>query len=75
MNYYTIAAAIDKRCFHVGSLYEHSSKLHDRRERRGKQYSLALVLVFIVLAKLGGADTPYAIAQWCVGGWARWHAC
>lgn len=68
MNYNTIAATSDEQCFHVGSLYEHFSQLHDRRERRGKQYPLALVLVFIVLAKLGGADTPYAIAQW-----VRWR--
>jgi predicted transposase YbfD/YdcC len=68
MNYNTISAAIDEQCFNVGSLYEQFSKLHDGRERRGKQYPLALVLVFIVLAKLGGADTPYAMAQW-----VRWR--
>lgn len=68
MNYNTILAAIDEPCFNVGSLYEHFNQLQDRRGRRGKQYPLALVLVFIVLAKLGGADTPYAIAQW-----VRWR--
>lgn len=67
MNYNTDSAAIDEQCFHVGSLYEPFRMLHDRRERRGKQYPLTLVLGFIVLAKLGGADTPYAIPM-CLSG-------
>lgn len=80
MNYSTDWTAGDEQCFSVGSLYEYFCKLEDRRDERGKQYPLALVLVFIVLAKLGGADTPYAIAQWvrwrlgkvaCVLGWTR----
>ena len=68
MNLNTFSAQIDEQCFNVGSLYNHFCGLEDRRDGRGKQYPLALVLVFIVLAKLGGADTPYAIAQW-----VRWR--
>jgi predicted transposase YbfD/YdcC len=68
MNYNTFLAAGEGHWFSVGSLYEHFCRLPDGRDRRGRQYPLALVLVFIVLAKLGGADTPYVIAQW-----VRWR--
>lgn len=54
--------------FDVGCLYDRLRSLEDRRDARGKQYPLELVLVFIVLAKLGGEDTPYGIAEW-----VRWR--
>jgi len=50
--------------FDVGSLYAQLETLADKRKARGKRYPLALVLVLVVLAKLAGEDTPYAIAQW-----------
>lgn len=80
MNYSTLAAESGAIFFDVGSLYDYFRGLHDWRDARGKQYPLALVLVFVVLAKLAGADTPYAIAQWvrwrlgkvaCLLGWRR----
>ena len=45
-------------------LYAELEKLDDKRHARGKRYSLALVLLLIVLAKLCGEDHPYGIAQW-----------
>lgn len=55
----------DEGCvFDVGSLYAQLETLTDKRKARGKRYPLALVLVLVVLAKLAGEDTPYAIAQW-----------
>lgn len=50
--------------FDVSSLYAHLLKLKDRRKRRGVRYSLATILVVLILAKLCGHDKPYAIADW-----------
>ncbi len=48
----------------VHSLYAHFQRLVDQRGRRGRVYGLALILVAIVLAKLGGEDRPSGIAEW-----------
>ena len=49
-----------------GSVYERIQGLQDLRKARGKRYSLTTVLMVILLAKLSGADTPTAIAEWGV---------
>jgi hypothetical protein len=38
--------------------------LADQRQRRGVRYPLAFVLTVMTLAKLAGADTPQAFADW-----------
>lgn len=50
--------------FDVRGLWRHLSALTDRRKRRGKRYSLPLVLLLVVLAKLSGEDRPSGIADW-----------
>jgi predicted transposase YbfD/YdcC len=50
--------------FDVGSLFEAFCGLHDQRDARGLRYPLVTVLVFVVLAKLGGQDQVHGIAQW-----------
>lgn len=50
--------------FDLGGLYAYFEKLSDKRRAQGKRYTLALVLLLIVLAKLCGEDRPYGIAQW-----------
>lgn len=50
--------------FDVGSLYAYFQTLHDKRKPKGLRYSLALVLVLIVLAKICGEDQPSGIADW-----------
>lgn len=40
------------------------ASLTDRRHRRGRRYSLVLLLLLIVLAKLSGEDRPSGIADW-----------
>lgn len=50
--------------FDLGSLYAFLLKLKDPRKRRGVRYSLANLLLLLILAKLGGQDNPYAIADW-----------
>jgi predicted transposase YbfD/YdcC len=47
-------------------VYEGFCKLTDVRNARGKLYSLETVLTIIVMAKLCGHDTPYAIADWAM---------
>jgi predicted transposase YbfD/YdcC len=47
-----------------GSIYGRIQGLTDIRKARGKRYSLTTVLMVILLAKLSGADTPTAIAEW-----------
>ncbi len=55
----TLGAAFD-----VDSLYAEFERLVDKRDRRGRRYALATVLLLIVLAKMCGEDRPYGIAQW-----------
>lgn len=51
--------------YEAGSLMAYFEELPDPRKARGKRYSLVTLLVLVFLAKLSGADTPYAIAEWC----------
>ncbi len=48
----------------VGSLYARFQVLSDKRKRRGRRYSLALILVLIMLAKICGENHPSGIAEW-----------
>jgi hypothetical protein len=50
--------------FDVGSLYAHFQGLSDKRKRRGLRYSLAMILVLIMLAKTCGENHPSGIAEW-----------
>jgi len=50
--------------FDVDSLYAEFERMVDKRDRRGRRYSLGTVLLLIVLAKMCGEDRPYGIAQW-----------
>jgi predicted transposase YbfD/YdcC len=50
--------------FDVGSLYAHFQTLSDKRKRRGLRYSLALVLLILMLAKTCGENHPSGIAEW-----------
>jgi predicted transposase YbfD/YdcC len=50
--------------YDLGSLFDWFSQIQDPRKQRGKRYSLTTLLVLIFLAKMGTADTPFAIADW-----------
>jgi len=50
--------------YELGSVYEGLLKLTDVRKAKGKIYSLDAILMMIVLAKLCGVDSPYAMADW-----------
>jgi predicted transposase YbfD/YdcC len=49
-----------------GSIYGRLQILTDTRKARGKRYSLPTILMIVLLAKLSGADSPTAIAEWGV---------
>jgi predicted transposase YbfD/YdcC len=51
--------------FELGSLMAYFFETADPRKARGKRYGLVTLLVLIYLAKLSGADTPSAMADWC----------
>src|SRR5438067_11499947 len=47
--------------------------VEDGRHKRGVRYSVALILMLILLGKLAGMTTPAAIAEWVRlrGSWLR----
>ena len=50
--------------FEKGSVYDRLSKLTDLRKAKGKRYSLEMLLMLTVMAKLCGENTPIDIAEW-----------
>lgn len=46
------------------SVYQAMQQLEDKRHRKGKRYSLALILTLIILAKMAGETTLLAITDW-----------
>jgi predicted transposase YbfD/YdcC len=50
--------------FDVGVLSRFLQRIPDQRAARGKRYTLATVLLLMILAKLSGEDHPYGIAEW-----------
>ena len=46
------------------SIYQELGKIEDRRGKKGKRYTLALLLTCILLAKMAGETTLQAIAEW-----------
>jgi len=50
--------------FDVGSLYARFEGMKDVRKARGVRYSLATLLVLIVMAKICGENHPTGIAEW-----------
>jgi predicted transposase YbfD/YdcC len=68
MNYSTLVESFqqdaDGTIFDFGSLYERLSGLGDSRQRRGRRYELAVILIGLLLAKLAGEDKPEGIVDW-----------
>jgi predicted transposase YbfD/YdcC len=50
--------------FDMGSVYARLNKLTDIRKAKGKRYSLTMILMIILMAKLCGEDTAMGIADW-----------
>ena len=58
------AREIEGVVFELGELTKRLNRLTDRRDNRGKVYPLGSLLSMIVLARLSGADKPWAIYEW-----------
>jgi predicted transposase YbfD/YdcC len=50
--------------YDLNSLYAFLLRIKDTRHAKGKIYPLVTLLVLMILAKLGGEDTPTGIAEW-----------
>lgn len=48
----------------VKSLYHYLQELEDPRSKQGRRYELASLLLMIILAKMGGEQTPSGITDW-----------
>lgn len=48
----------------LGELYAALAQVDDKRHARGKRYTLNILLMVVILAKLSGEDKPYGIAEW-----------
>jgi predicted transposase YbfD/YdcC len=48
----------------IGSLFAHFQRLSDKRKPRGMRYSLAMILVVVMMAKLCGENHFMGIAEW-----------
>jgi predicted transposase YbfD/YdcC len=58
------AREIEGVVFDLGELTRRLNRLTDRRDNRGKVYSLGSLLSMILLARLSGADKPWSIFEW-----------
>jgi hypothetical protein len=50
--------------FDVDSLFARLQTLSDKRKRRGRRYTLILILMILLLAKTCGENHPSGIAEW-----------
>ncbi|MAT42847.1 MAG: hypothetical protein CL609_10925, partial [Anaerolineaceae bacterium] len=50
--------------FDLNSLYAHLERITDPRRPKGVRYSLATILLLIILAKMGGENHPTGISEW-----------
>lgn len=68
MNYTTFEEVMEQAGVPVEvdalSVYRAFEQVPDGRHKRGVRYSVALILMLIVLAKLAGMTPPLAIAEW-----------
>src|SRR5512133_447353 len=77
MNYITLAEAMEQvgwdQQIDARSVYRACEHVEDKRQKRGRRYSVALILPLIMLGKLAGMTTLQAIAEWVrlQAGWLR----
>jgi hypothetical protein len=65
MDYITIEKENDEgRVLNIGELYAVLDQINDKRHEKGKRYTIGILLIVVILAKLCGEDTPYGIAEW-----------
>jgi len=65
MDYITIEVEENGgRLLNIGELYAVLEGVNDRRQAKGKRYTIGILLIVVILAKLCGEDTPYGMAEW-----------
>ena len=65
MDYITIEVNQDKgRVINVGDLYETLKQVKDKRQEKGQRYTIEILLMVVILAKLCGENTPHGMAEW-----------
>lgn len=65
MDCITIEANPEKgQIIHIGGLYEALKQVKDNRQEKGKRYTIEILLIVVILAKLCGENTPYGMADW-----------
>lgn len=65
MDYITIGFEENEGCLlDIGELYAVLERVNDRRQAKGKRYTIGILLIVVILAKLCGEDTPYGMAEW-----------
>jgi hypothetical protein len=52
------------KIIHLGHLLRYLGQVKDGRKRRGKRYSLEVILTLFILGKLCGQNKVYGIADW-----------
>lgn len=65
MDYITLDVKKDEgSLLNIGELYAALAQVNDKRLARGKRYTIGILLIVVILAKLSGEDTPHGIAEW-----------
>ena len=65
MDYITLEVEKNEgRLLNIGELYAVLEQVNDKRQEKGKRYTIGLLLIVVILAKLCGENTPYGIAEW-----------
>ena len=55
---------IGKTQWEIGWLYQQRQQREAQRQRRGRRYALAEVLLWVALSKVCGADETHGVAAW-----------
>ena len=65
MDYITVGMGKGEgKLLNIGELYAALSEVEDKRKEKGKRYTIGILLMVVILAKLSGENTPYGIAEW-----------
>lgn len=65
MDYITLEAKKNEgRLLNIGKLRTALEQVNDKRQDQGKRYTIGILLIVVILAKLCGENTPYGIAEW-----------
>ena len=65
MDYITIDVGnAEGRLFNIGELFQVLEQVPDNRDEKGLRYTIGIMLIVFILAKLCGENTPYGMAEW-----------